>query len=71
MSLDIDLTRLRKGLEEERGVDLQGEADVYLVDGGLTEGRSEGHEELAGGSELRWEGVDVDTIFMAEEGVCG
>lgn len=69
MSLDNDLTRLRNGLEEESAVDLQGEAEVNLVDGGLTEGRSEGHEELAGGLELRWEGVEVDTIFMAEEGV--
>lgn len=68
-SLDKDLTRLRKGLEEDNAADLQGEEE--LVDGGLAEGRSEGQEELAGGSELRREGVEVGIMVMAGEGVCG
>lgn len=69
-SLDKDLTRLRKGLEEVSAADLQGE-ELELVDGGLAEGRSEGQEELAGGLELRWEWVEVGIIVMAREGVCG
>lgn len=52
-SLDKDLTRLRKGLEEASVAGLQGEEE--LVDGRLAEGRSEGQEELAGELELRWE----------------
>lgn len=68
-SLDKDLTRLRKGLEEGNAEDLQGEEEVELVGGGLTAGRSEGQEELAGGSELRW--VEVGIIVMAGEGECG
>lgn len=65
-SLDKDLTRLRKGLEEDSAVDLQGEAH-----GGLAEGRSEGQEELAGGVELSWGCVELGIIVMAGEGVCG
>lgn len=52
-SLDKDLTRLRKGLEEDSAADLEGEEE--LVDGQLAKGRSEGQEELAGGLELRWD----------------
>lgn len=70
-SLDKDLTKLRKGLEEDNAADLQGEEEVELVDGGLTAGRSEGQEELAGGSELRWEWVEEGIIVMAGEGECG
>lgn len=51
-SLDKDLTRLKKGLEEGAAaattVDLEWEEEI-------AEGRSEGQEELAGGSEARWE----------------
>lgn len=71
MSLDKDLTRLRKGLEDDSAADLEGEEELELVDGGLTGGRSEGQEELAGGVELRWGCVDVGIIVMAGEGVCG
>lgn len=70
-SLDKDLTRLRKGLEEGNAADLQGEEELELVDGGLAEGRSEGQEELAGGLKLRWDWVEVGIIVMAGEGVCG
>lgn len=70
-SLDKDLTRLRKGLEEDRAADLQGEEELELVDGGLAEGRSEGQEELAGGLELRCAWVEVGMIVMAGEGACG
>lgn len=70
-SLDKDLTKLRKGLEEDNAAVLQGEEELELVDGGLAEGRSQGHEELAGGSELSWEWVEVGMIVMAGEGVCG
>lgn len=69
-SLDRDLTRLRKGLEEDNAADLQGEEELELVDGGLAVGRSEGQEELAGGLELRWEWVELGMIVMAGEGVC-
>lgn len=54
-SLDKDLTRLRKGLEEDSPVDLQGDEVLELVDEAMTEGRSEGQEELAGGVELKLE----------------
>ena len=70
-SLDKDLTRLRKGLEDDSAADLQGEEAPELVDGGLAVGRSEGQEELVGGLELRWEWVEVGIIVMASEGVCG
>lgn len=70
-SLDKDLTKLRKGLEDDSAADLQGEDELELVDVGLAKGRSEGQEELAGGVELRWEWVDVGIIVMAGEGVCG
>lgn len=67
-SLDKDRTRLRKGLEDDRAADLQGEEELEFVDGGLGfKGRSQGQEELAGGVELRWE---VGMIVMAGEGVC-
>lgn len=68
-SLDKDLTKLRKGLDEGRVVDLQGEEELELVGGGLTEGLSEGQEELAGGLELRW--GEVGMMVMAGEGMCG
>ena len=70
-SLDKDLTRLRKGLEDDSAADLQGEEELEFVDGGLADGRSEGKEELAGGLELRWEWVEEGTIVMAAEGGCG
>lgn len=70
-SLDKDLTRLRKGLEEGNAADLQGEEELELVDGGFAEGRSEGQEELAGGLKLRLDWVVVGIIVMAGEGVCG
>lgn len=69
-SLDKDLTRLRKGLEDDSAADLHGDEELELVDVGLAEGRSEGQEELAGGVELRL-GVVVGLIVMAGEGVCG
>lgn len=52
-SLDKDLTKLRKGLEDDSGVDLHGEEVLELVEGELAEGRSEGQEELAGGLEFK------------------
>lgn len=70
-SLDKDLTRLRKGLEDDNAADLQGEEELELVDGGFAVGRSEGQEELAGGLELRWDWVEVGIIVMAAEGMCG
>lgn len=70
-SLDKDLTRLRKGLEDDSAADLQGEEELELVDGALVEGWSDGQEELAGGLELRWDWVAVGIIVMAGEGVCG
>lgn len=70
-SLDKDLTKLRKGLEDDSVVDLQGEEEVLeLVEGGLAKGRSEGQEELALGAEDRWEWEEVGIIVMAGEGVC-
>jgi len=53
-SLDKDLTRLRKGLEDDSAADLQGEVELELGDAGLA-GRSEGQEELGGGMEVRWD----------------
>lgn len=69
-SLDKDLTKLRKGLEEGSAADLQGEEELELVAGGA-DGRSEGQDELAGGLELRWGWVEVGIIVMAGECVCG
>lgn len=67
-SLDKDLTRLRKGLEDDSAADLQGEEELELVGGGLARGLSEGQEELVGGVELRWE---VGMMVMAGEEECG
>lgn len=70
-SLDKDLTKLRKGLEDDSVVDLQGEEEeLELVEGGLAKGRSEGQEELALGEEVRREWVEVGIIVMAGDGVC-
>lgn len=70
-SLDKDLTKLRKGLEDDSVVDLQGEEEeLELVDGGLAKGRSEGQEELALVAEVRWEWVEVGIIVMAGDGMC-
>lgn len=70
-SLDKDLTKLRKGLEDDSVVDLQGEEEeLELVEGGLAKGRSEGQEELALGAEVKWECVEVGIIVMAGDGVC-
>lgn len=65
-SLDKDLTRLRKGFEEDSTADLPGEEELKLVDVGLADGRSEGKEELAGGLELRWVRAEVGMMVMAE-----
>lgn len=65
-SLDKDLTRLRKGLEEDSTADLPGEEELKLMDVGLVESRSEGKEELAGGWELRWLRAEVGMMVMAE-----
>lgn len=70
-SLDKDLTKLRKGLEDDSVVDLQGEEEeLELVEGGLAKGRSEGQEELALGGEVRWEWEEVGIIVMAGDGMC-
>lgn len=63
-SFDKDLTRLRKGLEDEMAPDLQGEEELELVDGGWA-GRSEGQEELVGGVELKWEWAETEVIDIA------
>lgn len=68
-SLDKDRTRLRKGLEDDRAVDLQGDEEVEL--GGLVGGRSKGQEELVGGVELRGRVVHAGMMAMAGDGVCG
>lgn len=67
-SLDKDLTRLRKGLEDDSAADLHGEEELELAGEGLTGSRSDGQEELAGGLEER---VDVGLIVKAGECVCG
>lgn len=53
MSLDRDLTRLRKGLEEDSPADFPGEDELELVDKGLAVGSSEGQEELVGGLDFK------------------
>lgn len=69
-SLDKDLTKLRKGLEEDIGVDLQGEEELELVEGGLVRGLSEGHDELVLGAGLWWDWGEGGVMVMAVEGVC-
>lgn len=54
-SLDKDRTKLRKGFEEDSGMDLHGEEVLELV-AGLARGLSEGHDELVlAAMELWWD----------------